>query len=59
MLQILTSEDDVTDYTLFTMARLDSSGSISAVSGAPRKCEKIILPEDELAQLEQSVRNDR
>ena len=59
MITILTTNDGVSRYTIFTMARLDSSGSISPISGTPRKCEKIILPEDELAQLEQSAKEDR
>ncbi len=59
MITILTTKDGVSRYTIFTMARLDSSGSISPISGTPRKCEKITLPEDELTQLEQSAKKDR
>lgn len=59
MLQILISEDGVTDYTIFTMARLNSSGGIASISGAPRKCEKIILHEKELAPPGQSGKEDR
>lgn len=59
MITILTTKDGVSRYTIFTMARLDSSGSISPISGAPRKCEKIILHEDELAPLEQSGKSNR
>ena len=59
MITIITTKDGVSGYTIFTMARLASSGSISLISGTPRKCEKIILPEDELAQLEQSAKEDR
>lgn len=59
MITILTTKDGVSRYTIFTMARLDSSGGIASISGAPRKCEKIILHEEELTPPGQSGKEDR
>jgi hypothetical protein len=52
-------ENGEVKYTVFVKPRLDRSGSISCISGAPRKCKQVIVHDDKFTQLEQSENNDR